>query len=178
VAQVVGKKLRHKPQAPAGFVVAASIVLGLISGENWLLRAIAGALLLLGTLAIFVPIIVSRKFECIGPRLVDKSLRVQLLVELLGRLLLLALIIFVGPILFYMCLDFYGLIKRGYPIKMEAVVTYVPGGAIWSWVWKDIGLQTQDGRNDRYNLFFHPAYPIQDNTTKPSFSRNQSASYH
>jgi hypothetical protein len=44
---------------------------------------------------------------------------------------------------------------------MEAIVTYVPGGAIWNWVWKDLGLQTQDGKSSRYNLFFHPPYPNQ-----------------
>jgi hypothetical protein len=141
--------------------VAASIVLGLSAGENWFLRAIAGALLLLGTLGVLVPIIVSRNFECIGPRLIDKSLKVRLVVELLGRLVFLTLIIFAAPILFYMCLDFYGLINRGYPIRTEAIVTYVPGGAIWNWAWKDVGLQTIGGKNDRYNLFFHPAYPNQ-----------------
>jgi hypothetical protein len=155
------KRLGLSPGGASGFLIAASIALGLSAGENWLLRAFATALLLLGGVTILVSMILSRKFGFIGTKLVDKSLKLRLVVEILGRLVFLALLIFVAPILFYMCLDFYGLIKRGYPTKTEAIVTYVPGCAIWNWVWKDVGLQTQDGKTGRYNLFFYPPYPNQ-----------------
>jgi hypothetical protein len=116
------------PHAISGCLIATSIALGLSASENWLPRAIASALLLLGGVIILVSMILNRKFGFIGPRLVDRSLKLRLAVEILGRLVFLGLLVFVAPILFYMCLDFYGLMKRGYPIKTGAFVTYVPGG--------------------------------------------------
>ncbi len=159
--EMLRKKLGLKSQARWCVVVAASIAVGLSAGENWVLRATAGALFLLSGVGILVSTTLSRKFEFVGRRLVDKSLKVRLGVELLGRLVCLALIAFAAPILLNMCLDFYGLIKRGYPMRTVATVTYLPGGAIWNWLWKDVGLQTQGGKTGRYNLFFYPPYPNQ-----------------
>jgi hypothetical protein len=155
------KPLRPKAQAACGLVVAASIVLGLTAGENWLLRAIAGALLLLGGLGVFVSIILSPTLQFIGPRLRGANLKLRLTIEMAGRLVFVVLVIFAAPILLYMCADFYGLVKRGSPVRERAMVTYVPGSAIWNWAWKDIGLQTEDGESRSYNLFFHPPYPNQ-----------------
>ncbi len=146
-------------QTVCGFLAAAAVAVGLSAGENWLLRAIAAVLFLVGALGIFVSLIVSRTFQFIGLKLMASSLKVRITVEAFGRLVMLGLTVLVAPILLNMCLDFYDLIKRGYPPKTEAIVTYVPGGAIWNWVWKEIGLQTADGNRARYNLFFHPPYP-------------------
>jgi hypothetical protein len=156
-----GNELRLKPHVISGFLIAVSIAVGLTAGENWLARAIAGALLLVGGVTALVSAILSRKFCFIGRKLVDKSLRLRLAVEIFGRLVFLVLVVFVAPILFYMCLDFYELIRRGHPLRTEAIVTYVPSGAIWNWAWKDLGLETQNGNTSRYNLFFHPEYPSQ-----------------
>ncbi len=142
-----------------GFLAAVSVAIGLSADENWLLRAIAAAVFLLAGTGIFVSFIVSRTFNFIGPKLVGKSLNVRMTVEAIGRLLMLALTIFFGPILFYMCVDFLDIIKGGGPLRTEAVVVYVPSGAIWNWVWKEIGLQTTNGKRARYDLFFHPQYP-------------------
>jgi hypothetical protein len=156
---------RRKPrltfQKACGFVVAVSILIGLSSGENWQLRWTAAALFLLATTSILTSSIVSRDFQCIGPRLTASSLKVQITIEVLGRLLILGLAIFSAPILFKICLDFYDLFNHGYPPRVEAVVTYVPGGAVWNWIWKDVGLETTDGKSARYNLFFHPRHPTQ-----------------
>ena len=140
-------------------LVTASIVIGLNSDENWRLRGISAALLLAGCLSMFVSFIFSRTFVFIGPRLVESSLKVRLAVEVICRVCILGMAIYLAPTLFYMCLDFGDVIKRGSPISTEALVTYVPRGAMWDWAWKQIGLQTADGNSARYNLFFHPRYP-------------------
>jgi hypothetical protein len=154
---------RRKPRATfqtvCGYLAATSITVGLSADENWRLRAIAAALFLVGGIGIFVSFLVSPTFRFIGPKLVGSSLNVRITVEAICRLLMLGLTIFCVPILFYMCIDFYDLLRRGSPIKTEAIVVYVPGGAMWNWVWKDIGLQTPDGKSARHNLFFHPPYP-------------------
>jgi len=103
--------------------------------------------------------IFSRTFVFIGLRLVESSLKVQLAVEAICPLCILGLATYLAPTLFYMCLDFGDVIKRGHPISTEALVTYVPSGAMRSWAWKDVGLETADGISARYNLFFYPRYP-------------------
>jgi hypothetical protein len=153
------KRLRLAIRGVPGFLISLSIVIGLSAGENWLPRAIASALLLLAGLTILVPMILSRSFKCIGPRLLRSSVKTRVTIEILGRLVFLGLTIFVAPTLFWLCLDLYDLMERGYPIRIEAAVTCVPGGALWNWVCKDIGLQTADAKTARYNLFFHPPYP-------------------
>ena len=143
------------------FLVTASIVIGLNAGEDWRLRAISSVLLLAGGLSMFVSFVFSRTFVFIGARLIKSTLKVRLAVEAICRLCILGLAAYLAPTLFYMCLDFRDVIKRGNPTSTEVVVTYVPSGAMWSWVWKDIGLKTADGNTERYNLFFHPRYPKQ-----------------
>jgi len=103
--------------------------------------------------------IFSRTFVFIGLRLVESSLKVQLAVEAICPLCILGLATYLAPTLFYMCLDFGDVIKRGHPISTEALVTHVPSGAMRSWAWKDVGLETADGISARYNLFFYPRYP-------------------
>jgi hypothetical protein len=156
-----GKKSRLRVQTFWTLLIAGPIFLGLNSDENWLLRALSGALFLIAALSAFVSFIASRKFVFIGPRLIKSSIKVRLAVEIFCRLVNLGLSMFIAPILFYMCLDFADAIERGYPIRVEAIVVYNQTGTMWSWVWKDIDLQTTDGATARYNLFFHPHDPKQ-----------------
>lgn len=153
------KRFLASLQKACGVGVAGSILIGLNSAENWLVRAIATALLLVSGLGILVCSIVNPAFGFIGPRLVGSSFKVRITVEAVGRLVMLGVTIFCAPILFNMCLDFFDLAKRGHPVRTEAIVTSVPGGAMWNWVWKDIGLRIPGGSQSRYNLFFHPRYP-------------------
>jgi hypothetical protein len=155
------RKPRPTFQRACGFAVAVSILIGLSSGENWQLRWTAAALFLLAATAILTSVIVSRDFQFIGPRLTASSPKVRMTIEVVGRLLMLGLIIFAAPILFKMCFDFSDLFSRGHPLRVEAVVAYVPSGAIWNWIWKDVGLETTDSKSARYDLFFHPRYPTQ-----------------
>jgi hypothetical protein len=141
------------------WLASASIVIGLSSGENWLLRATAEILFLLGAFGFFVSFVISRNFGFIGPRLRQASLRGRLLVEIMSRLMFLGAAAWVAPPLFYGVGDVAGAIKRGYPTRAEVTVVAVEPSAMWSWVWKSITLQTADGSTTEYNVFFHPQYP-------------------
>jgi hypothetical protein len=155
------KGIRATLQKLPGFLVIVSFTVGLSSGENWLLRAAAGFLLLASILIGLIPLIVSRRFVCLGPRLVNSSLKVRLTVEVIGRLGFLALTVFVLPIFFKTCSDLGSVVALRHPVKIDAIATYVPSGSLWGWGWKEIGLQTADGSDEHYNLFFHPHNPKQ-----------------
>jgi hypothetical protein len=154
-------KLHVTAQAGCGFLIIASGVIGANCDENWELRATAGIVFLTGILGLLVSLVVNPKFGFIGPKLSTSSFAAKVVIEIFFRLIMLGLGLFVTPILFNMYLDIYDLVKGGHPMTKEAVVTYVPSGALWSWAWKDIGLQASDGTDFRYNVFFHPQYPTQ-----------------
>ena len=110
----------------------------------------------------FVGYLISRRFVFIGPKLVRASLKSRLTVEIICRLVMLGLTVFVAPTVIKMGADVWEVIERGGPFRTEASVTDVPSGSMWSWVWKDVGLKTEDGLDTHYSLFFHPRFPKQD----------------
>ena len=110
----------------------------------------------------FVGYVVSRRFVFIGPKLETASLWARVTVETIFRLVMLGLTIYVLPIPLEMCFDLRDAVANGSPRHEQAVVTYVPDGGLWTWVWMNVGLKTEDGVDGRYNLFFHPHFPKQD----------------
>ena len=141
------------------YLAGASIPIGLSVGQNWVLRASAGILFLLGAFGFFVSLVINRNFGFIGPRLREASFRGRLLVEIIGRLTFLGLAAYVAPLLFYGMVDAGSAIKRGCPTKEDVTVVEGESSSMWSWAWKHVTLQTTDGSTTEYNVFFYPRYP-------------------
>lgn len=144
------------------FSILVPVVGGLNAGENWLLRGIAGALfLLIGLCVVFFPMLLSRQFAFATDTTRfarEHRKKSRLAVEVSFRLLWLGVIIFMVPLFFCMCLDFYDFARRGYPVTIQATVRGETNSGLMWWAWKDLDLQMADGRTDTYNLFFHPRF--------------------
>jgi hypothetical protein len=134
-----------------------TVVLGLSSDENWLRRAIASALLLLIGLTLLIPGTLSRRYAVVpdSSRIAHRH-KLRLTVEIIGRLLWVAVIVYIAPIFFNMCLDFRSLVQRGSPVREKVTVIDEGNTGLFRWIWNNLDLQSTDGTTQSYQIFYHP----------------------
>ena len=80
-------------------------------------------------------------------------------IEIFFRAVFLALIIYMGNLLFHVGWDFCDVIKRGYPTRMEATIVEEHHDGLTWWGQRTVYLKDSDGRIDRYDLWLHLTFP-------------------
>src|SRR5438874_13236318 len=115
-ASLFSKTQHLRIQTLAKALIIVTIILGLFSGENWLLRGIAITLFCISFLVAFIPMIASGRFAFVveNSKIARRhSQRTRRVVEVIARIAFLGLGLFIVRLLFYLCLDFGGVAKTG-----------------------------------------------------------------
>jgi hypothetical protein len=157
------RRRRWSFAAVSGGAFGFSALLGLNAGQNWRIRAIALLLFCVIFLAVFVPMIASRRFVFVTEtsKLVTQhySQRVRVTVEVLCRLTFLGLVLYMVSQLWEVCLDCADILKHGEPVQMRGTVTDFHYSGPTAWASKFVSLRSFDSDTTKYTMLFYRFYP-------------------
>ena len=141
----------------SALLLVVPIVIGLGSGENWQMRALAILLFLAAFVATFAPMLASRNFSFMLVEFASRRARLARVVgEVVCRLCFLGLTIYILLLFCRVASDLFHIARTGAPVAVEATIKHEYSDSLTWWAWKGVDVTMPDGTSMHYELFFHP----------------------